>query len=92
MKWRKLNSPNAQTYLGTLKSDDEIYIVQESEPEMLNLSHFLDSQNKFSFPLEKKLKIAIQIAKCMKSMYEIEGLHHGHLCANNILVRKLSFA
>ena len=85
-KWKKLNEPNIEIYLGTIRAGSELFIVQEANPNMMNLDTFVRAKRgKISESI--KIQILISISQTMRDMLASGPEYaHGHLCPQNILV------
>lgn len=86
-KWKKINSPSIEIYLGEYHQTDQYYyIMSEANEDLTSLSTHLSNENK-TLTLNQKAFIVKNVVKSMLQLVPLgDDFSHGHLCPNNILV------
>ena len=86
-KWKKVNFPSIENYLGEYhETDQNYYLISEANESMVSLATFLESDSN-SMTTTEKVFVCKNLVKSMMQLAPLgDEYSHGHLCPNNILV------
>lgn len=86
--WKEAEEVYIEHYIGFIQEDKNLFLVAETEPNLIPLDQFLIQKGRKLGP-KPRVRILSLVARVMMNLQKLgPGYVHGHLCPKNILVRR----